>query len=174
MRDSGPKQGIHKVLAGMPPLAGLPGGPPPRLIMLAAEISKLCHDRMRRESERIGVKSGYRHLLMHIARIDGITQQELVRITHLKAPTISVTLQNMEQDGLITRQPDGQDARQMHVHLTEEGRRLDMLLRDVHDRVEDIFMQGIGEEEGRQALEVLLRMRNNILIESGVLGREAD
>ena len=64
--------------------------------MLINEISKLFHDKMRETCEKLGFKNGYRQILMFLAHNDGATQVELVRVSHLKAPTISVTLKKME------------------------------------------------------------------------------
>lgn len=92
--------------------------------MMTNEVSKLFRDIINREVEKLGVQNGYRQLLFHLSRMDGVSQLELARATHLKAPTVSVTLKGMEADGLVVRRGDENDARVIHVYLTERaGRR---------------------------------------------------
>ena len=109
-----------------------PGEPPGGLtvMMVINELSKLFHDRVRTECDKNGIPSGYRHVLFYLAREDGISQLELVKRTHLKAPTISVSLQKMESEGLVIRKPDDNDQRMIRLYLTEKGKKLDELIRD--------------------------------------------
>ena len=53
-----------------------------------------------RELEAIGMRSSYRHVMKPLMEQDGMTQLELVNLTQLKAPTISITLRNMEREGI--------------------------------------------------------------------------
>lgn len=126
--------------------------------MLINDISKFFHDRMRRESEKIGIRSGYRPLLFHLAHGDDITQLELVHATRLKASTISVTLTEMERDGLIERHSDPDDLRQTRVSITEKGRALDDAMREKIHETEQLMVEGITEEEQAQLKEILIKM----------------
>lgn len=44
--------------------------------------------------------------LLALYERDGVTQQELCEIVRIEQPTMAVTLQRMERDGLITRRRD--------------------------------------------------------------------
>ena len=50
-----------------------------------------------------------------------MTQLELVNLTQLKAPTISITLRNMEREGIVRREKNDVDRRETHVYITEKG-----------------------------------------------------
>ena len=69
-------------------------------MMLINEISRIMGDKIREKGEDnpISQKSG-RALLIELSKRDGRTQLDLVKATHLKAPTISVVLQKLEHDG---------------------------------------------------------------------------
>ena len=56
---------------------------------------------MRKKCEVVGISDRYRLILLFLGRNDGSTQLDIVNWTKLKAPTISLTLQMMEEDGLI-------------------------------------------------------------------------
>lgn len=130
---------------------------------LINEISKLFHDRMRKQSEDLGFKNGYHQILRFLVREDGVTQIDIVRDSHFKAPTISVTLKKMEEEGLVRRETDKNDMRQTRVYITEKGRELDRKLFAKVMECEDILAQNISEEEQVLLLDILNRMRSNLL-----------
>ena len=135
----------------------------PNANMLIGEISKLFQDKMAKSSEKLGFKNGYRQILRHLVHEDGVTQIDLVRTTHLKAPTISVTLKKMEEEELVIRRADPMDLRVTRVYLSEKGR---IHNNSVHKRLRELdaeLMQGFSKEEAALLLQYLERMRDNIL-----------
>ncbi len=136
--------------------------------MFINDISKMFGMSVRRESERVGISHGYRKMLMHLAHEDGITQLMLVKKTHLTAPTVSVALSKMESEGLVTRQADPKDMRQVRVFITEKGREKDDFIREKCHETEKIMMKNISPQEQEQ-LEIILRkiLRNLVEAEEG-------
>lgn len=148
-------------------------GPPPEempIMMLVNELSRMFHNRMRAEGEKIGMQEGFRHLLFHLAREDDLTQLDLVRRAHLKAPTVSVALRKMEDAGLVTRTTDPNDQRQTRVRLTDKGRRLDNRMRENIRKTETLVAEGLSEEERQTLRRMLLRVRRNLLEQEGRVG----
>ena len=131
--------------------------------MMTHEVSKLFRDIINREVEKLGILNSYRQLLFCLGRKDGVNQLELVRETHLKAPTISVTLRSMEADGLVVRKTDEKDARVIHVYLTEKGRQTDDRIREIHHELDRIMAAGIPQEELDALVSTLKKMRDNML-----------
>ena len=134
--------------------------------MLVNEISRLFGAWMRTNSgETVGVMSqnSARLIMRHLSFCDGVSQLELVRATSLKAPTISVTLKKMEEEGLIRRETNEDDQRAVRVYLTEKGRGHDEFVRENLLRADRIVMRNFSEEEYEVTKKVLLRMRDNIL-----------
>lgn len=146
--------------------------------MLVNEISRLFFDRMR-QTDPPGVLSqhGCRLILLALLRAErgdpthmGLTQRALADTTHLKAPTVSGALREMEDEGLITREADEKDARATRVRLTAAGREANEAIRARLRGVGDILMRGFSKEESDTLGALLLRMRDNILTD----GRESD
>lgn len=132
-------------------------------MMLVTEISKLFHDRLRTLSEQIGIPDGYRHILFTLKYGDGRTQCEISQITHLKAPTISVALQKMEADGLITRVSDEDDLRQSRIFITEKGREIMHKFHANLVKTEEMVLNGLSEEEEATLRAILIKMRGNFI-----------
>ena len=144
----------------MPPNQKKPG----RMIN---EISKLFHDRMRKQSEDLGFKNGYHQILRFLAREYGVTQIEIAKDAHFKAPTISVTLKKMEEEGLVDRKNDPNDLRQTRVYITEKGRDWDRKLFSKVMECEEILAKNITKEEEAFLIDILNKMRNNLLETEG-------
>ena len=148
--------------AGMPPVE-MPPAEALTVIMLINETSKLFFDRMRSESEQIGIRRGYHPFLYHLSRRDDLTQLDLTCLTRLKAPTVSVTLRKMEAEGLVRRETDPADQRQTRVSLTDSGRVMDSRLRRKLEETEALFTGGIAPETLEELRQGLLALRRNIL-----------
>lgn len=156
----------HKTFGSLPPPPPRPerlqAPMPPRL---CAEISRLLRARMHREESGIMTQSTARIVMAHLAASGGMPQLEIVRVTRLKPPTVSVLLRRMEEEGYITRQADENDRRAIHVALTEKGKAFD---RDCLSRMltnDERAMRGFSEEETATLKAFLLRMRDNLLEE---------
>ena len=143
--------------------------------MLCGEVGRLMGRRLREETEKAGMNGSYRPFIHILAERDGLTQLELSKLTHLTAPTVSVTLQKMEQDGLITRTPDPKDMRQVRVRLTDTGRELHHVAFGIIEETEKNVLMGITPEEQELLLKLLGKMRDNLLDErSGQTNHETD
>lgn len=133
--------------------------------MLINEISHLFFDRMRATDppESTLTAQGCRLLLRALIEQGEVTQGTLATLTHLKPPTVSAALREMEREGLVCRTQDKQDKRATRVCVTEKGRTAHEEIRTRLRAMDGILMQGISEEERDQLLMLLTRMRDNVL-----------
>ncbi len=138
----------------------------PHPMMLIHEVCHLMGDKIRRSGEAhpIVQRSG-RLLMMELSREDGRTQLELVKATHLKAPTISVALQKLEAEGYVTRKQDENDLRAMRVCLTDKGKALEDGLKKRVAEEENAAASVLTEEECALLCDLLLKIRGNLLCE---------
>ena len=140
--------------------------------MLINEVSRMFFRIVKQkdgESEKRATREQHsaRIMLMHLARHDGSIQSELVKVTRMKAPTISVALRNMENEGLVTRVADENDQRFTHVYITDKGRRVHEENLSRLKAVDSVMMEGITEEEASAMVATLLKMRENLVKELG-------
>ena len=135
--------------------------------MLVCEIERLFHARMRAfETDSLFSQDSVRLILRELGHADGCSQLELVQKTHLKAPTVSVTLKKLEEEGLVLRRQDEMDNRVTRVFLSPKGLEHHAMVHERLRAVDRILMQGFDEAEAAQLLQFLERMRNNILPEN--------
>lgn len=132
--------------------------------MLVNELSRYFMDWMNRTTtEPLQGQHSCRALLRSLRHMEGCTQLDLVRETHLKPPTVSVTLKKLEENGFVTRRPDAHDLRATRVSLTDKGRALNDATLDRCRQADAIMMQGVTDEEVEILTRVLTKMRDNML-----------
>ena len=143
-------------------------------VKLCNEIARLFRHRMREADIHEGVMSqpGAHLVLSSLAVHDGINQLELVRYTHLRAPTVSVILKKMEAEGLVERGSDPDDLRSVKVHLTDAGRRLDAENINAIKKLDASALRGVSEEEYELLMALLPKIRDNLLFED--IGEERE
>jgi len=129
-------------------------------IRLIHEINRIIHDQIHRECPEMQRSS--RLLLMALSRQDNVTQLELVRATHLKAPTVSVSLQRMEKDGIVVRKADPSDLRATRVSLTKKGRELDRHITEKIRQQESRAQSCLTPTEQASLCALLLKIKNHM------------
>ncbi len=143
--------------------------------MLCGEVGRLLHQTMKERTERAGINPTYRQFIHFLSEHDGVTQLDLANVTHLAAPTVSITLQKMEQEGLIIRRTDAKDQRQLLVYITETGRTICEKAREQIRNVEEQTLKGISEQDIQKLLSILSQMRENLIAGRGEkAGHETD
>lgn len=125
------------------------------------EASYLYGEFIREELERIGMKLSYRHIMNPLMTHDSLTQLELVKITGLKAPTISISLRNMERDGIVRREKNITDRRETHVYITDKGKKMYAKALEILDKAEGTMLKGLNDKELQEMRKVLNKMIAN-------------
>lgn len=131
----------------------------PRLCM---EISRLLRARVQNEISGVMSQSTARLVMAHLAASGDMAQLDIVRVTRLKPPTVSVLLRRMEEEGYVARVVDENDRRAVRVTLTEKGvefdkKHLARLSTNDHQAV-----AGFTPDECAMLEALLTRMRDNL------------
>ena len=145
-------------------------------MMRIMDVSRLHRDITRRESEVDGIPQSYRVLLFHLSNMEaGVTQLELVKAAHLKPPTVSVTLANMEKDGYITRRTGETDRRQSLVYLTDKGKGVNARIKDSFDRCDKVALGKLSANENRVLCALLDKVIDSMIDDfSAISAKEED
>lgn len=120
---------------------------------------------------KVGMRSSYMHMMQPLMDSESLTQLQLVELTGLKAPTISITLRNMEREGIVARVKNDSDRRETHVSLTDKGKDMYEKILETLGKAEEIMLKGISDKELKAARVVADKMSANLLSE---LGEEID
>ena len=97
-------------------------------------------------------------ILLELWQKDGLSQQELVERADLKQATIANTLARMERDGLITREPNPDDARSRLIMLTEQARALQQQSTEIAKALNQTALSDLSADEQKLFLEMTAKI----------------
>ena len=131
--------------------------------MLISDISRITRCYAKAESDGLNLTQSCRNILFFLCHEEGLTQLDLSKLTHLKPPTISVTLRKMEQEGYVIRKEDKDDHRQTRVFVTEKGRAFDDRIKSVYELHNKSIVEALTPQEEKTLKELLIKARNAVL-----------
>ena len=79
-----------------------------------------------------------------------------------KPATLTGILSRMEEKKLIKRQTKDGNKRSLYVYLTDEGKRLQEIVNDTFEKVENEILSGISESEKEQFINTFFKICNNM------------
>ncbi|QYK51916.1 MAG: MarR family transcriptional regulator [Anaerolineales bacterium] len=94
-------------------------------------------------------------LLLAVRRTPGIRVNELAQLMQLSAPTVSVGLRKLEDEGWVRREPDPQDKRSFHLYLTDKAKNFAKRVQDFERKQTEVFLSGLNAEEQAQLVHLL-------------------
>ncbi|PCI41309.1 MAG: hypothetical protein COB46_04100 [Rhodospirillaceae bacterium] len=134
---------------------------------LISYAQKLSHRGLTERLKVHGVTVAQWAVLVVLWEIDGLTQKELSERVAVETPTLSRTIDRMERDGLVKRDRNVRDRRQVHVNLTEHGA---ALWRELVPEAEANLAQaldGFSEQDEAQLCALLKRVIGNMTDNQG-------
>ena len=112
------------------------------------EVYKLFIRAAKKECDKLGINPTYRFIFMALkSSKEGLTQSEICKVVHLKAPSVSLLLHQMENEGLIVRNKSNFDSRKIVVTLTEKGKQLDESVIRIFQKTEISMNNCLSKEE---------------------------
>lgn len=146
---------------------------PPRRCELGSNPVKLCHEISRLTVARVrcanieGIMSqhGARLVLSALTASDGASQRDVVAMTHLRPPTVSVILRKMQEEGIVELFKNPEDKRELRARLTQKGREIDRHGLEKIKETDALALAGLDEDEQATLMALLGKIRHNLLSE---------
>lgn len=114
------------------------------------------------QTREYGISSGQWTFLRQLWREDGISQRELSRRIAMRDATTAVSLRTLERAGLVRRDVNRSDRREILVHLTPRGRSLEEQLMPVTAEIHAHATRNMSDAEvdalGRLMLHVIANL----------------
>lgn len=95
---------------------------PERLFYLIYQVHRRREARIEQDLKGVGLPMGVWRVLLAVQRMEPCTMNELARYTTLERSNLTRTLDQMEDQALVTRTTPPHDRRQVLVALTPDGR----------------------------------------------------
>ena len=105
-------------------------------------------------------------ILFPLWQKDGISIRELSKETLLGKSTLTTMLKRLEDEGHIQRIPSEKDRRKTLIKLTEKNQKLQEKYVQVSSEMNDLFYQGLTEQEKDEFDRYLEKILDNLTIYS--------
>jgi len=137
-----------------------PYNPLDSLVFLTNRVGRLLSSDIRKRAgdDVEGLYSTHMGILVDLWMQDGLRQQDLVSSVIKDKGTIARALENLEKQGIVTRETDETDRRNKLIYLTPKGRKLkSSMLPHALASMEEV-LEGFPPEEVAICKKVLRRM----------------
>lgn len=123
---------------------------------------------MDRQLASLQLSNGQGGVISVLGRNGALTQNELARFRQVTPATISIMLDRMERDGLVTRDSVSGGGRANLVQLTDEGRRVFKVLDEFMEGEPRTVFAGLSQTEKDAAGELFRKLTDNVVHETPV------
>ncbi len=125
-------------------------------------VMRLYHKRSQAMFSQAGILFGQPPVLDYLYNNDGCIQNDLACALRLEPATITSVLSNMERDGLIERRPNENDKRVSQVFLTDKGREVRLVARNIVAETAKECFKGFSEDDMSKAIDMMMHMKANM------------
>jgi DNA-binding MarR family transcriptional regulator len=100
--------------------------------------------------------------IYHLAQNKRLNQKDLANKLNITPASVSVIVNQMESEGLLTRIPDEKDGRKFNLLLTEKGQSLVSKVRNSWLTIQDKITNGFTGSEKATLLRLLQKVEKNL------------
>jgi MarR family transcriptional regulator for hemolysin len=130
------------------------------------EISRAWRYEMNTRLKPYGLNQSMQQVLVQLHRHpDGLMQRDLARKLGIEGPTLVRLLDLLEQKELIARIPSPDDKRRKYSVLTTKAAEQIRIIEKISGELRSIMLDGLSSAEIDSGLQLVRRMRNNLLTE---------
>ncbi len=133
----------------------------------------LCDAVMSARLAELGLRVAEHEVLANLATAPGMTQQELAARCFVAKSGVSMLLAQMEAQGLVLREADGDDARVKRLLLTAAGQALAARTLKIQSEVVAVMVDGATEAELASVADIMLRVSGRLEALRSALGTAA-
>lgn len=109
-----------------------------------------------------GITHAYTYFLMELYQQDGLTQSEMHKRIGIEQPTAVRTLDRMERDGLIVREPSPTDRRALLIKLTDKGKQYKETILACAKELNGFALSGFTDNERTLLNQLVGRLNANL------------
>lgn len=123
-----------------------------------ATIHKAYQMFLKDQLKQVGLNPGWAPFLLHLATLEGVSQESLAKAVDLDPGTTARALFRLEKEGLVRRKPDTTDRRVLRVSLTRKGREVLPPLQAIEAAWEERLLAAVPQKERATILRSLERV----------------
>ena len=134
---------------------------------LLADVSRLVRQRFDQRANALGLTRAQWRVLAQLRRREGINQTALAEILEIEPITLGRHIDRLVEKGFVERRPDPADRRAWRLYLRSEVQPVLDRLREMSTLTSREALQDISEADAGRLIEVLLKIKGNMLTLDG-------
>ena len=105
---------------------------------------------------------GQPKVLDYLRQNDGAMQKDIAQGCHIEAASLSTILNGIEKNGLITRNIDKYNRRNINIFMTEKGKEICKRIEQEFITIEKKAFYNFSEKEIQKLTEYMIKIYNNL------------
>lgn len=114
-----------------------------------------------------GFYAGQDQIMLALGRNEGMTAGQLASELGVRPPTVTKTINRLQEQGFVERQASGTDGRQSHIFLTEKGRGALAAINRAIRKTEKRALSGLTKKDRRRLHKLLQQVEDNLAADDG-------
>ena len=133
-------------------------------LILLEEVAKLIENRKNEKNKNtLMSQKTSRIIIFALANKEGLSQNQLVRLSHMKGSTVSICVGSLEKEGYVKKIRNEFDPRIYSVFLTQKGYKLYDKLKEDENEERRTILKGLTPKEERELIYFLSQMKENLI-----------
>ncbi len=112
--------------------------------------------------KELNLTSGQPKVLDYLGQNDGAIQKDIAQGCHIEPASLSTILNGMEKNGLITRNMDKQNRRNINIFMTEKGKAIYKQIAQQFTFIVNKALTDFSKEETEQLKQYLIKIYHNL------------
>lgn len=125
-------------------------------------VSQMHRKKIEKLVDGTGLHRAQHRMLMTLSESDFSSQAELAKELEVSTATVAVSLKKLERDNYIKKQVKEEDSRVNFVKLTDKGKEVVEVSREIFDYIDKQVIKGFSEEELVLLRKCLRRIYDNL------------
>ena len=128
---------------------------------LFSRIYRYTHIFVGKELEQYNIGSGQFSFLIALHHNEGATQERLAHLLHVDKATSARAVKKLVKEGYVKREKDVKDKRKYRIFLTEKGKKMEPVLKEISAKWTAVLLFGFTEDEKDKIRLLLKKMVDN-------------
>ncbi|MYZ45657.1 MarR family winged helix-turn-helix transcriptional regulator [Schauerella aestuarii] len=134
-----------------------------RLGFLMHDVSRLRRKVFDDVMKPVGITRSQWWVMAHLSRHDGMSQSDLADVLELGRAALGGLVDRLEATELVRRESTPADRRTKLVFLTDKGRGMIDTMRGQSDRMSEVILAGLDNDDRLRLTEMLTTVKRNLL-----------
>jgi DNA-binding MarR family transcriptional regulator len=130
--------------------------------VLIANIRNLLKNRLEKDLQEYCISPAESIIIRRLCEKDNLTQKELAKDTYFKQSSLTLLIDRLEKKGMVERRAKKNDRRAYLICITNEGKKLEQILKDASRKVEEEALKGVDKETEEQLIQILKNIHSNL------------